>query len=156
MDYENKDYNESRSVYSEEQNKTAEEREAELFAEKYSKQNQIAKKVLKITFCSMGAFFALIGSIAGIFDGNNAETQIMMYVFVGIGALFILLGLILTKVIPDKVNYDKYKAQINFGGGNNIYSLSVQVQVLTEQVHDLQKQVDTLNKQIEILRDGRY
>ena len=132
--------------------KTAEQREKELFEKTSKKQNKIVKRILTGVFCGLGGMYLAIGIVALIIS-EDLETSIVGYVFGGIGLLFVIVGIILFFAIPNTGNYDRYKKTVNTFGYTNSFSLNAKVQMLTEENNELKERLESLEKKIRELED---
>lgn len=132
--------------------KSAEQKEKELYEQTAEKQSKIARKVLVGVFSSLGAVYLIIGIVALIIS-EDIETSIVGYVFGGLGILFIILGILLFFVLPKKGNYERYKKTVNTFGYANAYNASVKLEMLAAENKELKERIESLERKIRDLED---
>ena len=132
--------------------KSAEQKEKELYEEASKKQASIARKVICGVFCGLGGTYLLIG-IAALIISEDLETNIFGFVFGGIGLLFLLLGILLFFVLPKKGNYERYKKNINRFGYMNSYNASTKLEMLEHENKELKERIEYLEKKMKELED---
>jgi len=132
--------------------KSAEQREKELFEKTSKKQNKIVKRILTGVFCGLGGTYLAIGIVALIIS-EDLETSIVGYVFGGIGLLFVILGIILHFAIPNTGNYERYKKTVDTFGYGNSFNLNTKLEMLTEENKELKERIESLEKKIRDLED---
>ncbi len=130
----------------EDRKETKEEKEKRVFEETYSKQSKAAKKVMTIVFGILGAVFLVAGIIMFCFRSYDEELIISSLVFIFLGALYLVLGLIFKKVIPEKIDFEKYKKRKEKYGYSDTTSLSIQVGVLEKKIEELEERIEQLEK----------
>lgn len=128
----------------EDRKETAEEREERLFNETTQKQMKATKATLFLMFFILGLIFLFVGLTLFITIGGDGAVSVTAYVFMGLGAFYVVLGVVLKKVIPDRLDYKKNKERIERYGTNDTFTLNVRLRMLEEKVKELEKKVDEL------------
>lgn len=128
----------------EDRKETEEEREERLFNETTQKQMKATKATLFLVFFILGLIFLFVGLMLFITMGGDGAVSVTAYVFMGLGAFYVVLGVVLKKVIPDKLDYKKNKARMERYGANDTFTLNVRLRMLEEKVKELEKKVDEL------------
>ena len=127
--------------------------EKKIFEEKYKQQNVRAKKILTITFGILGLVFIILGLIFYLVFINIEEVLAYSLGFslLGTGIIF-LICLLIFRLIPDTINYEKYKKRINRGGYISIYEMNARMAVLEEKNKVLESKIKTLEDEIRKLK----
>lgn len=127
--------------------------EKKIFEEKYKQQNVRAKKILTITFGIVGLVFIILGLIFYLVFINIEEVLAYSLGFslLGTGIIF-LICLLIFRLIPDTINYEKYKKRINRGGYISIYEMNARMAVLEEKNKVLESKIKTLEDEIRKLK----
>lgn len=114
------------------------DKEKQMFDEKQEKQAKLVKKYLLFVFGIMGLIFIIISIFLDIEELN--------IIFLILGAVMILLGIILYLVIPTKYNYNKYKSRVDKFGYINIYEINAKIVSLEERVEELEQKLKDINE----------
>lgn len=128
----------------EDRKETEEEREERLFNETTQKQMKATKATLFLMFFILGLVFLFVGLMLYITMGGDGAVSVTAYVFMGLGAFYVVLGVVLKKVIPDRLDYKKNKERIERYGANDTFTLNVRLRMLEEKVKELEKKVAEL------------
>lgn len=122
----------------------------ELFAEIVEKQMRMAKKIMLIVFGSIGILFLILALVLWIADVRDAQTGVMpSVIFAPMGAIFLILGGVLYKVLPVKMNYEKYEKRCEKYGAMNYYDMSAELMLQREQIRELEEKVATLEARMQ-------
>lgn len=132
--------------FEEQEQKEKEAIEEKKYQELYQKQVKIAKLVLFIALGSTGFIFLILGIIFSFMD--EAKEVYLNFVFIGLGAFFILLSVLLVMVIPKKGNYARYKRSVERFGGLNTYNMHFRIGLLEERVKRLEEENAELKRKI--------
>ena len=114
-----------------------ENREKEIFDETLEKQAKLVKKVLLGTLCGIGLVFAILGIVFSCVEEATLNEISIIYLIIGF--VLILLGIILFFTIPTKYNYEKYKARVKKYGIMNMFELSAKIAELEERIKELEE-----------------
>ncbi len=117
-----------------------EDREREIFLEKYTKQMRLLRIVFLSLFCAIGAVFLLLGIILAPLDSvDNA----LIIIYICIGLFFILFGIICFFAIPKnpKFNYEKYRARVEKYGGVNYFEMYAKIESMEKRIEDLENKL---------------
>lgn len=127
--------------------------EKKIFEEKYKQQNARAKKILTITFGILGLVLTILGLIFYLAFINIEEVLAYSLGFslLGTGIMFLICVLIF-RLIPDTINYEKYKKRINRGGYISIYEMNARMAVLEEKNKILESKIQKLEEEIRKLK----
>ena len=128
----------------EDRKETEEEREERLFNETTQKQMKATKATLFLMFFILGLIFLFVGLTLFITMDGDGAVSVTAYVFMGLGAFYVVLGVVLKKVIPDRLDYKKNKERIERYGANDTFTLNVRLRMLEEKVKELEKKVAEL------------
>lgn len=109
-------------------------KERQIFNKTQEKQARFAKKYLLCTFCGIGTAFTVAAIVLFCID----IAKELPIIFVSIGIVMILLGIVLYFAIPTKYNYDKYKSRVEKYGLMNIYEISAKINELEERIETLE------------------
>ena len=122
----------------------------ELFAEIVEKQMRMAKKIMLIVFGSIGILFLILALALWIADVRDAQTGVMpSVIFAPMGAIFLILGVVLYKVLPVKMNYEKYEKRCEKYGAMNYYDMAAELMLQREQLRELEEKVATLEARMQ-------
>lgn len=122
----------------------------ELFAEIVEKQMRMAKKIMLIVFGSIGILFLILALALWIADVRDAQTGVMpSVIFAPMGAIFLILGGVLYKVLPVKMNYEKYEKRCEKYGAMNYYDMAAELMLQREQIRELEEKVATLEARMQ-------
>lgn len=122
----------------------------ELFAEIVEKQMRMAKKIMLIVFGSIGILFLILALALWIADVRDAQTGVMpSVIFAPMGAIFLILGGVLYKVLPVKMNYEKYEKRCEKYGAMNYYDMAAELMLQREQLRELEEKVATLEARMQ-------
>lgn len=122
----------------------------ELFAEIVEKQMRMAKKIMLIVFGSIGFLFLILALVLWIADVRDAQTGVMpSVIFAPMGAIFLILGGVLYKVLPVKMNYEKYEKRCEKYGAMNYYDMAAELMLQREQIRELEEKVATLEARMQ-------
>ena len=122
----------------------------ELFAEIVKKQMRMAKKIMLIVFGSIGILFLILALVLWIADVRDAQTGVMpSVIFAPMGAIFLILGVVLYKVLPVKMNYEKYEKRCEKYGAMNYYDMAAELMLQREQIRELEEKVATLEARMQ-------
>ncbi len=122
----------------------------ELFAEIVEKQMRMAKKIMLIVFGSIGILFLILALALWIADVRDAQTGVMpSVIFAPMGAIFLILGVVLYKVLPVKMNYEKYEKRCEKYGAMNYYDMAAELMLQREQIRELEEKVATLEARMQ-------
>lgn len=109
-------------------------REKQIFDETQAKQAKFLKKYILFFLCGIGIAFTLA---AILFFCLDIEKEIPI-VFLSIGLVLIVLGIVLYFAIPTKYNYDKFKSRVQKIGGINVYEMNAKIVELEERIATLE------------------
>lgn len=112
-----------------------ENKEKELFEDSIAKQMKITKKILLITYSTLGLIFIILGLVVGL----TVQREIL--VLTAVGALCLLIGILLFFLLPDNYNYEKYKKRITKYGYVSNYELAAKVLILEQKIDKLEEQI---------------
>lgn len=140
--------------FDEEEEKSQEDKESELFEKKYEQQMKLIKKVWLAAFGISGGMFLIIGILLYALymsaDGFNIG-----FVFIPLGLFLLLLGIILYAVVPTKGNYERYKKNLSRYDYMEPMSLSIKSQLLESRIAYLENKIEALEKKLENLERRR-
>ncbi len=108
--------------------------EKQIFNEKWEKQSKLAKKVLLITFMTIGLIFLILGLVL-LISINEKEIGI---VYLILGPVFMVIAVITYFAIPNKYNYDKYKKRVDKYGYMNMFEMNAKIIELEERINELE------------------
>lgn len=123
--------------------------EKKIFEEKYKQQNVRAKKICTIVFGIIGGLFTILGLILYLVFMQVEEilAYSLGFSLLGTGIMFLIFVLIF-RLIPDNVNYERYKKRVNKGGYLNIYEMNARMAVLEEKNRILESKINELEDKI--------
>lgn len=123
--------------------------EKKIFEEKYKQQNLRAKKICTIVFGIIGVLFTILGLILYLVFMQVEEilAYSLGFSLLGTGIMFLIFVLIF-RLIPDNVNYERYKKRVNKGGYLNIYEMNARMAVLEEKNRILESKINELEDKI--------
>lgn len=135
--------------FDEQEQKAKDKIEEEKYQELYAKQSKIARITLLSCFGGIGLVFLILG--VSFIPVEGLKGSGIDIVFIVMGALFILLGILFFFVLPSKGNYERYKRNLNRMGGMNYFSILVSVKTIEEQLNQLKQEDEILKRKIEEL-----
>ena len=127
--------------------------EKKIFEEKYKQQNVRAKKICTIVFGIIGGLFTLVGLVFYLVFINIEEilAYSLGFSLLGTGIMFLIIVLIF-RLLPDNINYERYKKRVNKGGYLNIYEMNARMAVLEEKNRILESKINELEDKIRKLK----
>lgn len=116
----------------------------EQFEEISEKTQRYTKRTLLLVFGIIGVIFLILALIFFLCDVRDEEGTVMSLIFAPMGGFYVLVGLILYAVLPNRANYEKYEKRYRRFGMMSTYDMVVELQMLREEVNELQKKVKAL------------
>lgn len=118
--------------------------EEKLFEEKTGKAMKTIKMVLFGVFGIIGLILMVIGIVLYTLINEDPTVKIPSLILFFMGLFYMVLAIILKKLLPEKLNYDRYKKTISREGGINLYEQQVEIKMLKERIDNLEEKVKNL------------
>ncbi len=134
-------------------NSDNEARNKQIYEENWTKIYKTMRMVILIVFSTIGFIFLLVGLILLLISQDFVSDEFLSgAILLGIGLLFLILGLVSFLVIPKKANYERFKKRI-FSANYiiNFRDLAIIVQILSKEVLELEEKNNELEERIKKL-----